>query len=64
LNWSSNGWIDNALLLTNGAKAQVNFPLFQAVNNSPVTKSGCTFEILFKCENATLEENDIISCYW
>lgn len=30
----------------------------------PVTRKGCTFEILFKCNNATLEENDIISCYW
>lgn len=63
-NWQSNGWIDNTLLLKNGAKAIVNFPLFQSVNNYPVTKEGCTFEILFKCSNATLEEHDIISCYW
>lgn len=64
LNWQSNGWINNALLLQNGAKAKINFPLFQAVNNYPVTREGCTFEILFKCSNATLEEHDIISCYW
>lgn len=63
-NWQSNGWIDNTLLLQNGAKAIINFPLFQAVNNYPVTRNGCTFEILFKCSNATLEEHDIISCYW
>lgn len=64
LNWQSNGWVNNALLLQNGAKAKVNFPLFQAVNNYPVTRDGCTFEILFMCNNATLEEHDIISCYW
>ena len=64
LNWQSNGWVDNALLLQNGAKAKVNFPLFQSVNNYPVTKGGCAFEILFKCSNATLEEHDIISCHW
>lgn len=63
-NWQSNGWINNALLLQNGAKAKVNFPLFQAVDNSPVTKNGCTLEILFKCNNSTLEEHDIISCHW
>lgn len=63
-NWQSNGWINNSLVLKNGAKATVNFPLFQAVNNYPVTRKGCTFEILFKCSNATLEENDIIKCYW
>lgn len=63
-NWQSNGWIDNSLLLQNGAKAVINFPLFQSVNGYPVTKSGCTFEILFKCSNASLEEHDIISCYW
>lgn len=63
-NWQSNGWIDNALLLQNGAKAIVNFPLFQAVDNYPVTRKGCTFEILFKCSNAVLDEHDIISCYW
>jgi hypothetical protein len=28
LNWQSNGWVDNALLLQNGAKAIINFPLF------------------------------------
>lgn len=64
LNWQSNGWVGNALLLQNGAKAKVNFPLFQAVNNYPVTRDGCTFEILFMCSNATLEEHDIISCHW
>lgn len=64
LNWQSNGWVNNALLLQNGAKAIINFPLFQSVNNYPVTKEGCTFEILFKCSNATLEEHDIISCHW
>ncbi len=63
-NWQSNGWIDNSLVLKNGAKATINFPLFQAVNNYPVTRNGCTFEILFKCSNATLEENDVIKCYW
>ena len=64
LNWQSNGWVNNALLLQNGAKAVINFPLFQTVNNYPVTRDGCTFEILFKCNNATLEEHDIISCHW
>lgn len=68
LNWQSNGWVTDegstALLLQNGAKATVNYPLFQSVDNIPVTRNGCTFEILFKCTNATLEENDIISCYW
>ncbi len=64
LNWQSNGWVNNALLLQNGAKATINFPLFQSVNNYPVTRNGCTFEILFKCNNATLEEHDIISCHW
>lgn len=64
VNWQSNGWINNTLLLQNGAKATINFPLFQSVNNYPVTRNGCTFEILFKCNNATLEEHDIISCYW
>lgn len=64
LNWQSNGWVNNALLLQNGAKAKVNFPLFQSVNNYPVTRGGCAFEILFKCSNATLEEHDIISCHW
>ena len=63
-NWQSNGWVNNVLLLQNGAKAKVNFPLFQAVNNYPVTRDGCTFEILFMCSNATLEEHDIISCHW
>ncbi len=64
VNWQSNGWVDNALLLQNGAKAVINFPLFQAVDGYPVTKNGCSFEILFKCNNATLEEHDIISCHW
>lgn len=64
LNWQSNGWVNNALLLQNGAKAIINFPLFQTVNNYPVTRNGCTFEILFKCNNAALEEHDIISCHW
>ena len=68
LNWQSNGWVTDegsiALLLQNGAKATINYPLFQSVDNIPVTRNGCTFEILFKCANATLEENDIISCYW
>lgn len=64
LNWQSNGWVNNALLLQNGAKAKINFPLFQSVNNYPVTRGGCAFEILFKCNNATLEEHDIISCHW
>lgn len=64
LNWQSNGWVNNTLLLQNGAKAKVNFPLFQSVNNYPVTRGGCAFEILFKCSNATLEEHDIISCHW
>ena len=68
LNWQSNGWITDegstALLLQNGAKATINYPLFQSVDDIPVTRNGCTFEILFKCANATLEENDIISCYW
>lgn len=68
LNWESNGWVSDegstALLLKNGAKATINYPLFQSVNNIPVTRNGCAFEILFKCVNATLEENDVISCYW
>lgn len=69
LNWQSNGWVTDegstALLLQNGAKATVNFPLFKSADDGQsVTKTGCTFEILFKCNNATLEENDIISCYW
>lgn len=64
VNWQSNGWVNNSLFLQNGAKAIVNFPLFQSVNNYPVTRNGCAFEILFKCENATLDEHDIISCYW
>lgn len=67
-NWQSNGWITDggstALLLQNGAKAIVNFPLFQAVDGHSVTNTGCTFEILFKCKNATLDEHDLISCYW
>lgn len=68
LNWQSNGWVmdegSSALLLQNGAKALINFPLFQAVGGYPVTTTGCTFEILFKCKNATLDEHDLISCYW
>lgn len=64
VNWESSGWINNALVLKNGAKATINFDLFKSVDGYPVTAKGCSFEILFKCENATLEENDIISCYW
>lgn len=64
LNWQSDGWLNNTLVLKNGAKATINYPLFQSVGGYPVTKNGCTFEIIFKCSNATLEERDIISCYW
>ena len=63
-NWQSDGWLNDSLVLRNGAKVKVKFPLFKAVDNYPVTKDGCTFEVLFKCTNATLDEHDIISCYW
>lgn len=67
VNWQSNGWIDDngmALVLKNGAKAVINYPLFQYINNQPVTSTGCTFEILFKCSNPTLDTHDIITCNW
>lgn len=64
INWESTGWKDGALFLQNGAKAIINFPLFSSIGGNPVTRQGCTFELTFKCDNATLEENDIISCFW
>lgn len=69
VNWQGDGWIidegGSALLLQNGAKAEIDFPLFKSGDDGlSVTEHGCTFEILFKCKNATLDENDIISCYW
>jgi hypothetical protein len=69
LNWESNGWITDenstALCLQNGAKATINYPLFRDIDGFSVTKeTGCTFEILFKCSNATLDEHPIISCMW
>lgn len=67
MNWESSGWIDDngtSLVLRNGAKAVVNYPLFQYINDQSVTKTGCTFEILFKCENPTLDTHDIITCNW
>lgn len=67
MNWQSNGWLEDdgtALVLKNGAKAIINYPLFQYINDQPVTKTGCTFEILFKCSNPTLDTNDIITCNW
>lgn len=67
MNWQSNGWIEDngtALVLKNGAKAVINYPLFQYINGQSVTRTGCTFEILFKCSNPTLEPRDIITCNW
>lgn len=67
VNWQSNGWLEDngtALVLKNGAKAVINYPLFQYNEGSPVTNTGCTFEILFKCSNPTLEPHDIITCNW
>lgn len=66
VNWESTGWKDDngvALFLQNGAKATIDFPLFSTINGH-AARQGCTFELTFKCDNATLEENDIISCFW
>lgn len=67
MNWQSNGWIEDdgtALVFKNGAKAVINYPLFQYIDGQPVTSTGCTFEILFKCSNPTLDPHDIITCNW
>lgn len=70
VNFQNDGWIkekdgSTALLLKDGATATINCNLFSALPNQTfVNQSGCTFEILFKCENPDITEDPIISCLW
>lgn len=69
VNWSSNGWVEDegssALLLQNGAKAEINYPLFGPIDGkSPARNEGCTFEILLKVANCSTSKAPIVYCNW
>lgn len=58
--WNNNsGWVDDALVLNGGATAQINNKPF-AVEISPHTRNGCTFEIDFKTFNVNDEDAELV----
>lgn len=58
--WNNNsGWVDDALVLNGGATAQINNKPF-AVEISPHTRSGCTFEIDFETFNVNDEDAELV----
>lgn len=58
--WNNNsGWIGDALVLNNGATAQINNKPF-AIEISPHTRNGCTFEIDFETFNVREEDAELV----
>ena len=58
--WNNNsGWVDDALVLNGGATAQINNKPF-AVEISPHTRNGCTFEIDFETFNVNDEDAELV----
>jgi hypothetical protein len=56
--WSSNGWIDGTLKLTNGAKCVLNYPLFKA----EAAATGLTIEMEIKVSNVSDRDYSVLSC--
>lgn len=56
--WASNGWIDNALKLTNGAKAVINFQPFK----TDAKATGITIEITMRVSNIMTHGAPVVSC--
>ena len=64
-NWSSNGWIDNALLVNNNAVAVMDItPCSKVIGNldNSTTCTGRAVTFRFKTTNENTEE-ELISCY-
>lgn len=58
--WNNNsGWVDDALVLNGGATAQINNKPF-AIEISPHTRNGCTFEIDFETFNVNDEDAELV----
>ena len=58
--WNNNsGWVNDALVLNGGATAQINNKPF-AVEISPHTRNGCTFEIDFETFNVNDEDAELV----
>lgn len=57
-NWSSNGWIDNTLILTGGAKVTIDYQLFK----TDVKSTGMTFEATIKVSDIADRDASVISC--
>ncbi len=56
--WSSNGWIDGTLKLTNGAKAVLNYPLFK----QEAAATGLTIEMEIRVSNVSDRNYSVLSC--
>lgn len=58
--WNSNsGWIDNALVLNNGATAVINNKPF-SLEIAPQSRNGCAFEIEFETFNVDEEDAELL----
>ncbi len=60
--WKSSGWIDNALVLKNGARIDVSSKIFDEAQDPAA--SGKTIEMEFKISNVLDYDADIISCIY
>lgn len=58
INWDSDGWTGESLLLTNGGKAIINYKPFE----HDLKATGATLEITMKVSNSDDKESDVISC--
>ena len=66
LNYSSNGWIDDTLLLTNGAKAVINLLPFAdySSDGNGIHQSGMTVEVELMVSQVTERGATILHCLW
>lgn len=60
--WKSSGWIDNALVLKNGARIEIGSKIFDEAQDPAA--SGKTIEMEFKISNVINYDADIISCLY
>lgn len=58
MDWSSNGWVDNTLKLTNGAKAVIGYKPFA----TDVKSSGLTLELTMRVTGVMSRNAAVVSC--
>jgi hypothetical protein len=58
VDWGSNGWVDNTLKLTNGAKATIGYQPFA----TDVKATGLTIEVTLRVRNVTDRGAAVVTC--